>query len=72
MCPDRLSITSVSLKKTKMSRHDCVVSLEHRNATAYIDGCNYSLDWNTGLDYWTGLLDCPLSTQVSQQNLMHG
>ena len=21
-------------------------------------GCLYSLDWTTGLDYWTGLLDC--------------
>ena len=20
-------------------------------------GCPYSLDWSTGLDYWTGLLD---------------
>ena len=20
-------------------------------------GCLYSLDWTTGLDYWTGLLD---------------
>ena len=20
-------------------------------------GCHYSLDWTTGLDYWTGLLD---------------
>ena len=23
-------------------------------------GCHYSLDWTTGLDYWTGLLDSPL------------
>ena len=21
-------------------------------------GCDYSLDWSTGLEYWTGLLDC--------------
>ena len=21
------------------------------------EGCPYSLDWNTGLDYWIGLLD---------------
>ena len=20
-------------------------------------GCHYSLDWTTGLEYWTGLLD---------------
>jgi len=25
----------------------------------YWDGCLYSLDWTTGMDYWTGLLDSP-------------
>ena len=24
---------------------------------ATVCGCPYSLDWSTGLDYWTGLLD---------------
>ena len=24
--------------------------------TVYI-GCHYSLDWTTGLEYWTGILD---------------
>ena len=24
-------------------------------------GCLYSLDWTTGLDYWTGLLDSPFT-----------
>ena len=29
-----------------------------RNDTdTYLIGCIQSLDWNTGLDYWTGLLD---------------
>ena len=23
----------------------------------FLKGCLYSLDWTTGLDYWTGLLD---------------
>ena len=23
----------------------------------YLLGCHYSLDWTTGLEYWTGLLD---------------
>ena len=26
-------------------------------------GCHYSLDWTTGLDYWTGLLDSPLTSK---------
>ena len=28
-------------------------------------GCLYSLDWTTGLDYWTGLLDCEMRGQRS-------
>ena len=24
----------------------------------YLLGCIQSVDWTTGLDYWTGLLDC--------------
>jgi hypothetical protein len=26
-------------------------------------GCHYLLDWTTGLEYWTGLLDSPLTPQ---------
>ena len=26
-------------------------------------GCLYSLDWTTGLDYWTGLLDWTAGTE---------
>ena len=29
-------------------------------------GCIYSLDWTTGLDYWTGLLDSPLTPKILQ------
>ena len=25
-------------------------------------GCPYSLDWTTGLDYWTGILDSKLKS----------
>ena len=30
--------------------------------------CHYSLDWTTGLDYWTGLLDSPLTTCIIRQH----
>ena len=34
-----------------------------------INGCIYSLDWTTGLDYWTGLLDSPLIPKMAVLNL---
>ena len=30
-----------------------------------VKGCPYSLDWTTGLDYWTGLLDSKFTHKIS-------
>ena len=32
-------------------------------------GCIHSLDWTTGLDYWTGLLDWTTHAQYSAANV---
>ena len=32
-------------------------STSSNNANLFSLGCPYLLDWSTGLDYWTGLLD---------------
>ena len=36
-------------------------------------GSVYSLDWTTGLDYWTGILDSPLTSKIvyTMFNLVH-
>ena len=33
--------------------------------TLVMQGCLNSLDWTTGLDYWTGLLDSPIRMRNS-------
>ena len=38
------------------------------HCTSHI-GCPYSLDWTTGLDYWTGLLDWTTGLDYWTQNL---
>ena len=46
-----------------IERHPCMPWLQiatRQNSR----GCIYSLDWTTGLDYWTGLLDSPLTQKI--------
>ena len=33
---------------------------------AIVLGCLKSVDWTTGLDYWTGLLDWPLNPNLTK------
>ena len=39
---------------------------ELQENSALVLGCIYSLDWTTGMDYWTGLLDSPLTPKILQ------
>ena len=41
--------------------------LQSEQCRALIKGSLYSVDWTTGLDYWTGILDSPLTPKNSIQ-----
>ena len=38
---------------------------------AFIQGSLYSVDWTTGLDYWTGILDSPLTQKIPLYKRLH-
>ena len=40
----------------------CACHVINYECHTHIVGCHYSLDWTTGLDYWTGLLDSSLTS----------
>ena len=35
----------------------------------HVTGSLYSVDWTTGLDYWTGILDSPLTPKIAYKRL---
>jgi len=56
-----LWVICVASRCVSCSQHLVVVVSENAGtALAWnSNGSHYSLDWTTGLDYWTGLLDSP-------------
>ena len=53
-CVMNCSSAGLSQEETGNQTHTQVDSPRLSNQ---MEGCIQSLDWNTGLDYWTGLLD---------------
>ena len=70
-CSDvRVEFEDVLMTGTLVGRH-CL----HEHVDPCIDalgnncGSLYSLDWTTGLDYWTGILDSPLTPKIAYKRL---